>query len=85
MTGTIVRTSKEMASATTISPKVLIPAIAQAVAGVVLIVLGVVPSIVKDDNTRQTMLSLGLALVGASGITGVAGYNAKPGQVVVNE
>jgi hypothetical protein len=85
MPTTVVRTASQMATKTTISPKVLVPAVAQAVAGVVLIVLGAVPSIVDDSGTRSTLLTLGLALVGASGLTGGLGYQAQPGQVTVRE
>jgi hypothetical protein len=79
------RKAVRMASKKAISPKVTVPAVAQAVAGIVLVILGAIPSIVDDGGTRTTLLTLGLGLLGASGLTGVLGFQANPGQVIVNE
>lgn len=59
-----------------ISPKVLNPLIVGAVAGLALVVAG----LVADNND---LLSAGLALIlGAVGITGGVGYSSNPGTVV---
>jgi hypothetical protein len=79
----VVRTSTEMATKSTISPKIAWPALALAALAVVLIILGAVNSIVQDASTRDTLLTIGLALLGASGVTGTIGYTAPPGQVKV--
>jgi hypothetical protein len=54
-----------------ISPKVAWPAVALAALGVVMVVLHFVLS---EDG--DTLLTLGLTLVGASGLTGGLGYKA---------
>lgn len=54
-----------------IAPKVAWPAVALAALGVVLIVLHFV---LEDDS--DTLLTVGLALLGASGVTGGLGYSA---------
>lgn len=81
---TVVRKANRMADRQ-ISPKVAIPALAQLGVGLILVVLGAIPQIVKDGDTRSTLLAVGLALLGGSGLTGGLGFAAKPGQVVVNE
>jgi hypothetical protein len=81
---TVVRKANQMADGQ-ISPKVAIPALAQLGAGLIFVVLGALPSIVKDGDTRSTLLTLGLALLGGSGLTGGLGFAAKPGSVVVQE
>jgi hypothetical protein len=66
-----------------LSPKVTVPAIAQAVLGVILVLLAVIPGLIKDESTQNTLLTLGLALLGASGVTGALGFTSRPGKVVV--
>jgi hypothetical protein len=56
-----------------ISPKVAWPAIALFAIGVVMIVLHVV-----TDEDGDTLLTLGLTAIGASGVTGGLGYSAPP-------
>lgn len=81
----VTRTAVRMASKREVSPKVALPAIAQLVVGAVLVILGAVPQIVQDGDVREKLLSLGLGLIGASGLTGSIGFAARPGRVVVND
>jgi hypothetical protein len=58
-----------------LSPKVTWPALALLAIGIVLVVLHF---ILKDDGT---LLNIGLTAIGASGLVGGIGYQAKLGQV----
>jgi hypothetical protein len=84
---TVVRTSTRMATRSTISPKVSGPALVQLSSGMLLVLLAVihVEPLGLSDDARSTLLTLGLGLIGASGLTGVLGYTAPPGQVTISE
>jgi len=56
-----------------IAPKVAWPAVVLFVIGAILVVL----HFVLDDNDN-TLLTLGLAAIGASGVTGGVGFAAPP-------
>lgn len=80
----ITRKAVQMADKKEISPKVSWPAVALAVIGVVVIVVSAIPSLV-DHGAQDTLLAVGLSLLGASGIGGVVGFNAPVGRVKVDE
>jgi hypothetical protein len=65
----------KMATPTTISPKVSVPALILAAIGLIGLVAG---AVVGDD----TITTIGFSALAASGITGGAGYAARPGDVV---
>lgn len=75
MTSNTVLVNPEMASGE-VSPKVTIPALALLVLGIALMVL----HFILNDGSN-TLLDIGLSLIGASGLVGVGGYSAKVGRV----
>lgn len=68
----------KMASAGTISPKVAVPSLILFGLGAVLVILHVVL-----DDPGNTLLDLGLAAIGASGVTGAAGFASPVGRVLL--
>lgn len=81
MTGTIVRTSPKMATASTISPKAILAAVVPTLGG--LIAVAIEYAVTGDLDRLE--LTTALTAFGSALVAGLGAYLGAPGQVVVNE